>query len=111
VPKKAWNWYHRQQKKEGYPDIDNKEDADAMHEEWKNSGKPDSEGHRTEGKNQRNNPRKHSSADDDKSEMVDTAIKVGVTVGAGYLIYRGIRMIPSLFPPLWPTIPANLVIP
>ncbi|HYJ85634.1 MAG TPA: RHS repeat-associated core domain-containing protein, partial [Pyrinomonadaceae bacterium] len=32
-------------------------------------------------------------------------------VGAGYLIYRGLRMIPSLFPPLWPTIPANLAIP
>ena len=34
-----------------------------------------------------------------------------VTVGVGYLIYRGIRMIPSLFPPLWWTIPENLAIP
>ncbi|WP_089726423.1 hypothetical protein [Candidatus Thiosymbion oneisti] len=44
------------------------------------------------------------------------AVKVvaGGTVagGAGYLIYRGIRMLPSLAaPPLWPTIPANLAIP
>ncbi|MGB8931333.1 MAG: RHS repeat-associated core domain-containing protein, partial [Anaeromyxobacteraceae bacterium] len=31
------------------------------------------------------------------------------TVGAGYLIYRGVRMIPSLV--VWPTIPANLAIP
>ncbi|NTU86077.1 MAG: Rhs family protein, partial [Chloroflexales bacterium] len=33
------------------------------------------------------------------------------TVGVGYLIYRGVRMIPSLFPPLWPTIPLNLAVP
>jgi hypothetical protein len=33
-------------------------------------------------------------------------------VGAGYLLYRGLRMVPSLvIPPLWPTIPANAVIP
>jgi hypothetical protein len=36
---------------------------------------------------------------------------VGGTVAAGYLIYRVARMIPSLFPPLWWTIPANAVIP
>jgi hypothetical protein len=34
-----------------------------------------------------------------------------VTVGVGYLIYRGIRLLPSLFPPLWWTIPENLAIP
>lgn len=32
-------------------------------------------------------------------------------LGIGYLVYRGVRMIPSLFPPLWPSIPANLAIP
>jgi hypothetical protein len=32
-----------------------------------------------------------------------------VGIGAGYLLYRAIRMIPSLF--VWPTIPANLAIP
>ena len=32
-------------------------------------------------------------------------------VGGGYLLYRGVRMIPSLFPPLWGTIPANLAVP
>jgi hypothetical protein len=32
--------------------------------------------------------------------------------GTGYLIYRGIRMLPSLvFPPLWPTAPLNAAIP
>ncbi|WP_394209195.1 DUF4157 domain-containing protein [Enterovibrio calviensis] len=33
------------------------------------------------------------------------------TVGLGYLIYRGVRMIPSLAPPLWWTIPGNLAVP
>jgi len=32
-------------------------------------------------------------------------------VGIGYLIYRGLRMIPSLFPPLWPTILPNAAVP
>lgn len=45
----------------------------------------------------------------------ETAVAVGagavVTVGAGYLIYRGIRLLPSLFPLLWWTLPANLATP
>jgi RHS repeat-associated protein len=32
-------------------------------------------------------------------------------ISAGYLIYRGVRMLQSLAPPLWPTIPANAVAP
>lgn len=37
---------------------------------------------------------------------------VAAGVGVGYLIYRGVRMLPSLVvPPLWPTIPANVVVP
>lgn len=36
----------------------------------------------------------------------------GAAAGAGlYVLYRVIRFIPSLLPPAWPTIPANLVIP
>lgn len=40
-------------------------------------------------------------------------IMIGVgAVGTGYLIYRGVRMLPSvLIPPLWPTIPVNAAIP
>ncbi|MBI3546203.1 MAG: hypothetical protein HY081_06375 [Gammaproteobacteria bacterium] len=37
-----------------------------------------------------------------------TMVAVG---GAAYIIYRCIRMLPSLAPPLWPTIPPNLAIP
>jgi len=35
---------------------------------------------------------------------------IGIGVG-GYVLYRGIRMIPSLFPALWWTIPANAATP
>lgn len=46
------------------------------------------------------------------SSDIRTGIGIGLgTVGAGYLIYRGIRMIPSLFPALWWTIPANVAVP
>lgn len=46
----------------------------------------------------------------DPNTMKRAAI-VGGGLGAGYLIYRAIRLLPSLFPPLWPTIPGNLAIP
>ena len=34
-----------------------------------------------------------------------------IGAGGGYLAYRGLRMLPSLVPVLWPTIPYNLVTP
>jgi len=51
-----------------------------------------------------------------KSEMCgeqceDTAQTVVITAGGAYILYRCVRMLPSLFPPLWPTIPANAAIP
>jgi len=33
------------------------------------------------------------------------------TVGVGYLIYRGVRLLPSLTPVTWWTLPYNLVTP
>jgi hypothetical protein len=41
---------------------------------------------------------------------VDIGVGVGVGIG-GYAIYRGIRFLPSLLPPLWWTLPANAAIP
>jgi hypothetical protein len=36
----------------------------------------------------------------------------GAAAGAaGYLIYRVVRLVPSLFPPFWPSLPFNLGIP
>jgi hypothetical protein len=55
--------------------------------------------------------------DDDDSgsgQSCDTgcaAVGAAVSVGAGYVAYCCLRMLPSLFPPLWPTIPANLAVP
>lgn len=36
---------------------------------------------------------------------------VGASAAAGYIIYRGVRILPSLVPPLWWTIPANIAVP
>ncbi len=51
----------------------------------------------------------------DDCESCPTGGQVVVAVGAigaGYIAYRCIRMIPSIIiPPLWPTIPANAVVP
>ena len=45
-------------------------------------------------------------------EVKPSAIMTGIGVGiGGYVLYRAIRFLPSLLPPLWPTIPANLAVP
>jgi RHS repeat-associated protein len=101
--KKFQQWYHRQYK-EGGGDIQASKDVikDA-YEEWQEEGcpGPDSKGKygNKGGKN------------DNQSEISTTAVKTGVVLTSGYLIYRIIRFLPSLFPPLWETIPANLAIP
>ena len=45
-----------------------------------------------------------------KSVAIAAGATIG-TVGLGYLIYRCVRFVPSLAPPLWWTIPANVAIP
>ena len=42
---------------------------------------------------------------------VKNVAKAGVVIGAGYVIYRGVRLLPSLLPPFWWTIPGNVIIP
>ncbi len=45
-----------------------------------------------------------------KRENNNKKMEIGVlTLGSGYIIYRAIRIIPSLAPPLWWTIPANVL--
>ena len=39
LPKQFWNWYHRKQKGPGDADL-SKDEARALHEEWKDLGKP-----------------------------------------------------------------------
>ncbi|MDT8719689.1 discoidin domain-containing protein, partial [Clostridium sp. 19966] len=55
--------------------------------------------------------KKKSGWDWDANEAKQNTAKVVVGVGGGYLIYRGVRMLPSLLPPFWWTIPANAVAP
>ncbi len=45
------------------------------------------------------------------SKITKSLFVAGAAVGTGYVIYRGVRMLPSMLPPLWWTIPGNLVIP
>ncbi|WP_174430038.1 RHS repeat-associated core domain-containing protein [Burkholderia metallica] len=40
-----------------------------------------------------------------------TVVKTAAGIGATYAAYRAIRMIPSLVPPLWWTLPANVAVP
>jgi hypothetical protein len=51
--------------------------------------------------------------DDDKDDICNecTAGAVAATMAGGYVVYRCVRMLPSLVPPLWWTIPANIAIP
>jgi Toxin with a conserved tryptophan and TIP tripeptide motif len=56
-------------------------------------------------------PRPLAAASDVLPRAVKTAVGVGAGIGVGYIIYRGLRLLPSLFPALWPTLPANLAIP
>lgn len=48
---------------------------------------------------------------DEDSDVSEIVAEGALAVGIGYLLYRGIRMLPSLFPPLWPTIPVNVACP
>lgn len=44
-------------------------------------------------------------------ETCQKTATVVVAGGTAYVVYRCLRMLPSLLPPLWPTIPANAVVP
>lgn len=44
-------------------------------------------------------------------EDLETGGKVVVAVGTAYVVYRVVRFLPSLLPPLWPTIPLNAAVP
>ncbi|WP_460227975.1 hypothetical protein, partial [Aurantivibrio infirmus] len=46
--------------------------------------------------------------EDSNCRKVATTVAVGGTI---YVVYRCLRMLPSLIPVLWPTIPANAAIP
>ena len=45
------------------------------------------------------------------SRTTENIMKGAAVIGTGYLIYRGIRMIPSFFPAFWWTLPINAATP
>jgi len=47
----------------------------------------------------------------DENNVAETMTGVAAGLGTGYLLYRAARMLPSLAPALWPTIPANMATP
>jgi RHS repeat-associated protein len=103
LPREFWNWYHRQVKQPGDADL-TKEEAQELYEDWKSEGKPDAEGKKTEkGESQE--------CSVDQNQTGTNVVKAGGVAVGIYFLYRGIRLIPSLFPAFWPTLPANVAIP
>ena len=94
-------WYHQCVKKGGDQDADRGELAEA-YAEWMASGRPSGK----DGCGPPPSPPAPVCEDCQK-----TAYMVIGATGATYFVYRCLRMLPSLFPPLWPTIVPNLVSP
>jgi RHS repeat-associated protein len=89
-------WFHRCWKQAGNADAEQEEIAEA-YQEWINSGRP------------KNGKCGSTPACDDCSNY--GATEVVIAGGLMYLGYRCLRMLPSLAPPLWWTIPGNAVAP
>ena len=97
-------WFHKCVKQDGDPDATRAELSDA-YALWVEYGKPD-------GKNGCGGPLPPPSAPAETcGEECQKIATVVVAGGTAYIIYRCVRMLPSLAPPLWPTIPANAIIP
>jgi RHS repeat-associated protein len=107
--KEFQRWFHRCWKRKGDADAD-KEGIEEAHEEWVKRGKP------TGGKCYNGPSPEPSPEPSPRTTCGDNCKKqVAIVVAAGgttYVIYRCIRMLPSLVvPPLWPTIPLNAAVP
>jgi len=60
---------------------------------------------------QKKKPKQCKAENAEGSDYLGKTLAVGAGLGAGYFLYRGGRMLPSLLPPFWWTIPANAAIP
>ena len=96
-------WFHQCVKDPGDPDASRAELADA-YGQWIEYGKPD-------GKNGCGGPPPPPTPAATCGDACQSTATVVAAGGAAYIIYRCIRMAPSLLPPFWPTIPANMAIP
>jgi hypothetical protein len=93
-------WFHQCIKSSGDQDATKEELADA-YRQWLEYGKPD-------GKDGCGGPPPAAPTCDKNCQQVATTVVSG---GVFYVVYRCIRMLPSLFPLFWPSIPANVVVP
>ena len=99
-------WFHLCWKQPGNPDAGKEEVAEA-YADWVRRGSP------KDGKcdNTPPPPPVPAATPACGEDCKETAATVVVAGGTAYIIYRCVRMIPSLFPPLWPTIGPNLAVP
>lgn len=74
----------------------------------RNVGHPNGEEHSRNAKGNRGPRTKRSTVTQNVGKGVAV---IGGSVATGYLLYRSVRLLPSLFPTFWWTIPANLVTP
>jgi RHS repeat-associated protein len=117
APKDKWygynnrifkNWFHRCWKRSGDPDATKEELAEAF-DEWNRIGRPRDCGNRPPRPRPAPLPAPEPQCDKDCQNKVATVV---VGAAGAYIIYRCIRMIPSIvIPPLWPTIPFNAAVP
>jgi len=92
-------WFHRCWKQAGNQDADADEIAEA-YEEWLRHGSP------------KGGKCGNASQEECNSITDGEAIALGAGAGLGsYLLYRGLRTLPSLIPPLWWSLPVNLATP
>lgn len=96
-------WFHLCIKQDGDPDASRPELADA-YAEWLKYGKRD-------GKNGCGGPPPPPVPTETCGDTCQKTASVVVVGSTAYVVYRCLRMLPSLLPPLWPTIPANVVLP
>jgi len=85
-----------------------KEQMEEAYAEWLSRGAPQT---KVNGKCDNTPPPPQAptgNCDDDTCQKAATVAFVG---GIAYVVYRCLRMVPSLFPPLWPTLPANIAVP
>jgi RHS repeat-associated protein len=108
------DWVHDEKQGEGAgrggSDNYTKDEIRKLKKRWNDEGRPGGKGR----KSGRGGKTK-GGGNNSKSEMCgEDCQKVATVVVAGgvtYIVYRCVRMAPSLFPPLWWTIPGNAAIP
>lgn len=103
-----WEWKNNKPKRGKAKPLNDKNDQKTGQESDEKTGQK---------AGQESDKKTGEKSDENKTEFhlnPDFAKKLfaaGAAVGTGYVIYRGVRMLPSMLPPLWWTVPGNLIIP